>query len=378
MSRGWKIAILSALSLVLLALAYRLRSVFLPFLVALLMAYVLNPAIVFMESRRIPRMASIAGVYGVLIGVVSAIAVWAVPAAFGQASDFVKVTFLGEKPKYQQLLAKAEPTLERTLGPEKSAEVLKAVGDRIASFKQELPGLSGRILSEGLGYVTGGIASLLAVFSFFALVPVYLFFLLRNLHPWWESFTHWIPRAYRTQTLGTLGRIHRANMSFFRGQLTISLIEGLLILLGLKLIGVHYPLLFGLLYALLSIVPYLGVTTMFTTVELFVLADTGQFGAAFWLSAGLFGLIQVLEAVVFQPLILGKETGLHPMIIILALLSASQLLGLFGMLLAIPLASTAKILFEDYVQPMFEDVADLTRVRRRPETEGALPPVANP
>jgi predicted PurR-regulated permease PerM len=378
MSRAWKIAVLSVLSVVLLALAYHLRSVFLPFLVALLMAYVLNPAIVFLESRRIPRAASIAGVYAVLIGLTAALAVWAVPAAFGQASDFVRVTFLGETPKYQQLLAKAEPALERALGPDKSAELLKAVRDRFASYRQDLPGLSGRLLGAGLSYVTGGIASLLAVFTFFALIPVYLFFLLRNLHPWWNSFTHWIPRAYRSQTLSTLGRIHRANMSFFRGQITISLIEGVIVFLGLKIIGVHYPLLFGLLYAVLSIIPYLGVTTMFTMVELFVLADTGQFGSAFWLSAGLFGLIQVLEAAVFQPLILGKETGLHPMIIILALLSASQLLGLFGMLLAIPLASTAKILFEDYVQPMFEDVADLTRMRRRPETEGALPPAANP
>ncbi|HEV3027569.1 MAG TPA: AI-2E family transporter [Planctomycetota bacterium] len=378
MSRGWKIAVLSGFSLIILASAYHLRSVFLPFLVALLAAYVLNPAIVFLESRRIPRMASIAGVYVVLIGLAAAVAVWAVPAAFGQASDFVKVSFLGERPKYQQLLARVEPTLERTLGPDKTAEVLKAVRDRVASFRQDLPGLSGRLLSEGLSYVTGGIASLLAVFSFFALVPVYLFFLLKNLHPWWESFTHWIPRAYRPQTLATLGRIHRANMSFFRGQITICLIEGLIIFVGLGVIGVHYPLLFGLLYAVLSIIPYLGVTTMLATVELFVLADTGKFGSVFWLSAGLFGLIQVLEASVFQPLILGKGTGLHPMIIILALLSAGQCLGLFGMLLAIPLASTVKILFQDYIRPMFEDVADLTRVRRRSEPEGAMPPVANP
>jgi predicted PurR-regulated permease PerM len=81
----------------------------------------------------------------------------------------------------------------------------------------------------------------------------------------------------------------------------------------------------------------------------------------------------VLEAAVFQPLILGKETGLHPIAVILALLSAGQLLGLFGVLLAIPLASTVKILFEDYVVPMFEEVADLTRIRRRPE-EAAPPP----
>src|SRR4029077_20667853 len=121
------------------------------------------------------------------------------------------------------------------------------------------------------------------------------------------------------------------------------------------------------LYTVASVIPFLGVITMFGGVELFVLADTGQFGATFWLVAGLFGLIQILEAAVFQALILGKETGIHPIAVVLSLLSAGQLLGLFGVLLAIPLASTLKILFEDYVLPMFEEVADLTKVRRKPE-----------
>jgi predicted PurR-regulated permease PerM len=374
MSRGWKIAILAAIAVAVIALTYYLRSVFLPLLVALLMAYVLNPVLLFLERRKVPRMASIAGVYLIITGAVAAVAFLAVPAALHQASDFVRDTFMGEHPKIQKLTSRLEPTLIKTLGEERAAEIIQAWKDKLAELSKDIPNMSGRLVGDVFGYMTGGLVSILSVFSFLALVPVYLFFLLKNLNPWWESFTHWIPRAYRTQTLSTLGRIHRANMSFFRGQLTICFLEGLIIFIGLKAVGVGYSLLFGLLYAVLSIVPYLGVTVMFATVELYVLADTGQFGSAFWLTAGIFALIQVLESAVLQPMILGKETGLHPILIILALLSASQLLGLFGMLLAIPLASTLKILFEDYVRPLFEDVADLTRIRRKPELEGAAPP----
>jgi predicted PurR-regulated permease PerM len=104
----------------------------------------------------------------------------------------------------------------------------------------------------------------------------------------------------------------------------------------------------------------------FTVTELFVLADTGTIGRTFLLVAGLYAAIQVLEGVLLQPAIMGKETGLHPIGIILALLVCGQLFGVFGMLIAVPIASTAKILFEDYVWPMFSDVADLTRVRSRP------------
>ncbi|MBI3856848.1 MAG: AI-2E family transporter [Planctomycetes bacterium] len=366
MSRGWKIATLSAIAVAVIALAYYLRAVFLPLLVALLLAYVLDPLLGALERRRVPRMASIGAVYAGLLGIMAVVVFWAVPAAFGQATDFVKDTFLGENPKINQLIAKIEPMIARSVGEEKASEIVQAARAKVAGLKRDLPQLSGRIAGEVFSFLTGGIATLFSIVSFLVLVPVYLFFLLKNLHPWWERLTHWIPRSYRSQTLSTLGRIHRGNMAFFRGQVTISLIEGLIIFLGLSGIKVGYPLLFGVLYTLASVIPFLGVVTMFSVVELYVLAGSGM-GTTFWLVAGLFGLIQVLEAAVFQPLILGKETGLHPIAVILALLSAGQLLGLFGVLLAIPLASTLKILFEDYVRPMFEEVADLTRVRRRPE-----------
>jgi predicted PurR-regulated permease PerM len=374
-SRGWKIAILTALAIGIIGLAYYLRAVFLPPLVALLLAYVLNPLLAALERRRVPRMASIAGIYVVLVAIIAIVTFWAVPHAFAQASAFVKDTFLGENPKINRLISRIEPMLVRSVGPDQAAELVHTVREKVAEFKRDLPTMSGRILRETVSFLTGGLSTMFSILSFVILVPVYLFFLLKNLNPWWERLTHWLPRPYREQTLSTLHRIHRANMSFFRGQMTISLIEGAIMFVGLSMMGVGYPLLFGLLYTIASVIPFLGVITMFAGVELFVLADTGEFGTRFWLVAGLFGLIQGLEAGVFQPLILGKETGLHPIAIILSLLSAGQLLGLFGVLLAIPIASTVKILFEDYVIPMFEEVADLTRVRRRPEEP---PPAATP
>jgi len=375
MSRGWKIAILSVIALSVIALTYYLRAVFLPPLVALLLAYVLNPVIGALERRKVPRMASIAGIYVVLLGVMAIVVFWAVPSAFSEASDFVKDTFVGENPKINRLIAKIRPMLERSVGVEKADELVKAAHTKVAEIKGDLPHLSGRLAGEALAFVTGGIATIFSIVSFLVLVPVYLFFLLKNLHPWWDRLTHWLPRAYRTRALSTLDRIHRANMSFFRGQITISLLEGLIMFVGLSFIKVGYPLLFGLLYTVASVIPFLGVVTMFGVVELYVLADQGM-GSTFWLVLGLFGLIQILEAAVFQPLILGKETGLHPIAIIIALLSAGQLLGLFGVLLAIPLASSVKILFEDYVVPMFEEVADLTKIRRRPED--SAPPTPSP
>src|SRR5258708_5439371 len=112
MTRGWKIATLTALAISVILVAYYLRAVFLPLLVALL--------------------ASIAGVYVVLRGVMATLIFWTVPAAFSQATDFVRVTFLGENPKINRLITKAEPMLVRAVGSDKAGEIVKRVHERAA------------------------------------------------------------------------------------------------------------------------------------------------------------------------------------------------------------------------------------------------------
>src|SRR5262245_6384689 len=144
MSRGWKIAILAALAVGVIGLAYYLRAVFLPPLVALLLAYILNPVLAALERRNVPRMATIAGIYVVLMTILSLGVFWAVPAAFSQATDFVKDTFLGENPKINRLIVKIEPTLVRSLGPEQAKDLVQAAKEKVAEIKHDLPNMSGR------------------------------------------------------------------------------------------------------------------------------------------------------------------------------------------------------------------------------------------
>lgn len=374
MSRSWKVVFLVTLALATIVFSYFLRAVFMPLVVALLLAYILNPVITGLEKRRVPRMASIVGVYLILALLLAGLFVWAIPAGVAQAKDFVRDTFTAENAKAQRVILWGDRQLKDWLGAENWDHAVKNLRERMKGHESELAQAGGAVVAWLFAFMTSSIGGFVAVFSFVALVPVYLFFLLRNMNPWWEKVKHAIPRAYRDRALATLIRIHHANSAFFRGQITISLIEGAIVFVALSLIGVKFSLLFGALYAILSIIPFLGVVTMFTVTELFVLADTGAFGRMFLLVAALYALIQVLEGSLLQPTIMGRETGLHPIAIILALLVCGQLFGIFGMLIAVPIASTVKILFEDYVWPMFSEVADLTRVRPRPPAEGAAPP----
>ncbi len=353
MPRPWKAALLAALVIAALVFVYALRSVFLPLLVALLLAYILNPLVTALERRKVPRPLSIAAVYVLLAGGAALAFLWAVPRAVAEGREFLEVTFTGKDARIHRLL----PYLERWFGWENWEQVLAELRGRIQGHEAELARAGGSILGSVVSFAAGSLRGFLSVVSFVVLVPVYLFFALWRMNDGWERFARAIPEPYRERTLATLGRIHRANAAFFRGQIAICAIEGLIVFLGLLLIGVKFALLFGILYAVLALVPFVGVAVGFAATSLFVVADTGGFGREFLVVAGLFAAIQALEGTVLQPLILGRETGLHPIAIILALFIFGELFGFLGMLLAVPLASAAKILFEDYVGPSFREVA---------------------
>lgn len=377
MSRPWKGALLAALAVAALVFVYALRSVFLPLLVALLLAYILNPLVTALERRKVPRPLSIAAVYALLAGGAALALLWAVPRAVAEGREFLEVTFTGKDARIHRLL----PYLERWFGWENWEQVLAELRGRIQGHEAELARAGGSILGSVVSFAAGSLRGFLSVVSFVVLVPVYLFFALWRMNDGWERFARAIPEPYRERTLATLGRIHRANAAFFRGQIAICAIEGLIVFLGLLLIGVKFALLFGILYAVLALVPFVGVAVGFAATSLFVVADTGGFGREFLLVAGLFVAIQALEGTVLQPLILGRETGLHPIAIILALFIFGELFGFLGMLLAVPLASAAKILFEDYVGPAFREVAGPGSVSPSgtpapPATPATSPPAA--
>lgn len=366
MSKTAKIVFLVIVAVAAIVFAYYLRSIFMPLVVALLLSYIVNPLVTGLEKRRIPRLASIAGVYVLLGGILFAIGFWGVPAAVKQGKEFVHETFIGPDAKLEKVKLWAGTRVKDWLGASNWEEVKKKIAQRVEGRFGDIAQATGKIIGEVLAFMTSSVSAFVSVVSFIALVPVYLFFLLKNMNVWWERVKEGIPAKYRERTLHTLTRIHRANAAFFRGQLTISFLEGILVFAGLAIIGVKFSFLFGALYAVLSLVPFLGVVIGFTITELFVLADTGGFTTTFFLVAGLFAFIQALEASFLQPFILGKETGLHPIAVILTLLICGDLFGFFGMLIAVPIATTVKILLEDYVWPIFQDVTKETALIKRP------------
>lgn len=378
----WKTLLILGLVVVVLLLVVRLKVVFTPLLIAFLLTYIWNPVVTHLE-RWMPRVAAIGVVYILFYGGVTLVAVLALPMLAHQAVSFVDEGFVGERilndrngdgkrdadepfedangngkfdpPRFQDIVEWSEKRLHDWFGAEDWKGAYQKVTERLRGRQADLVGA----LKEAAGTVLSGavtsIKGLFSIVSFLLFVPIYLFFLLKNMNRWWASFQRLIPYSYRDQAIRTMTRIHESNAAFFRGQITIAAIEGVIVFFVLWILGVNLALFFGLMYACLAIVPYLGVITVFSFTSIFILAESGAFNYQFYGVVGLFIFIQLLENLVLQPLILGKETGLHPMAIIIALFVFADLFGFLGVLLAIPLASMTIILVQEYLMPLLRE-----------------------
>lgn len=194
--------------------------------------------------------------------------------------------------------------------------------------------------------VFGGI---ITAIGYVVLVPVYAFFLLRGFDRMTARIDANLPGLHRERIRTIARRIDRACAAFFRGRFLICLGKAVFIWLALWMIGVEFALTIGLIAGALSVIPFVGAVVGFALAALFSYGPSGH-GTRVLESAAIFAAAEALESIV-NPLVLGREVGLHPVTLLVAFFVFGDLLGFLGVLLAVPLAAVAKILVEELVLP---------------------------
>ena len=190
------------------------------------------------------------------------------------------------------------------------------------------------------------------------LIPFYFFFF-SMWYPDVVSFTGTlIPTKNRECAIALLSRMDRVVAGFVRGRIVISLIMGALLAIGWWICGVPYAIMLGLVVGIFCAVPYLGVMGIPLAVGLLLFDQIGldPNGRMAWWAIILwptliFVIVQMIEGYALTPMIAGKVTNLDPVTIIVAVLAGGSVLGVYGMLLAIPLAACGKILVTDVLLP---------------------------
>ena len=204
----------------------------------------------------------------------------------------------------------------------------------------------------------GKILGIFGIILGFAMVPIYLYYFLKesdSIQSGWQDYVPLKNSNFKTEVVETLREINGYLISFFRGQVLVAFIDGILVGIALTIYGLNYGLLIGVVMAMLGIIPFIGnilclipacIIAYFQKDIPFGLSESGYaLGVVI-----IFVVVQQINSLVTAPKIVGDSVGLHPMTVIFSMLFWSLLLGGFlGALLAVPLTAGVKVIFRRYV-----------------------------
>ncbi|MHC4946932.1 MAG: AI-2E family transporter [Planctomycetota bacterium] len=387
---------------------YALRAVTVPLLVALLLAYLVEPLIVRLcERPSITRTRAVAGLLTGLCLLLLVLIAFVIPLVVGQTTrfalevksgamrdrvarvvpyvpgvyrdEFISVVELlpgrrdvrgdapadgapaGEGPDAAGAAAPAEVVpgvteeeLTRLIDERVERRLDRGGGGPVAAMEETWLDLARGGVHTILGIIGAIVKASLLVF----LVPFYFFFF----SLWYPDVVEFarglLPEKDRGRTLELLAKMDEVVAGFVRGRIVISVIMGVMLAVGWKFCGVPYAITLGLVTGIFCAVPYLGGIGVPIAVGLLFFEWLGQPRdermAAWLVFAGpivVFGVVQFIEGYVLTPRIAGRATNLDPVTIIVAVLAGGSILGVYGMLLAIPAAACGKILFMEVLLP---------------------------
>src|SRR4029453_2026129 len=321
--------------------------------ISFVVAYLLDPSIDHLERLGLSRTLAIS-----LLAVVALVSLGVLFLVVIPQLQLQVRHVAGRAPRWGQwlydhltpLLEAVAPPLSRYFGIALDIESLRTYAGHLWDWGMaHLPGITQGILSIFQTMFTGLANFIVGVLNIL-LVPVMVFYLLRDFDLLRARFYALLPPHWRPTVADWLGEIDHALGGFLRGQFTIALILATIYAVGLALMGVPLGALLGIIAGLANLVPYMSIVAgLVPTLVLFLLSDAPSVG-------GVLGIIllfiggQLLEGVYLSPRIMGRETGLHPVVVLVAILVGGTLFGLLGIIVAVPVTAVLQVALHRWPQ----------------------------
>ena len=317
-----------------------LSDVLIPFAVAFLLAYLINPLVVRIQ-KKIPHRA-VAVLLSLLIVVVvfGSLAAAVVPLVITEMVEMGRI--VSELAGDTDLAKRAASVLPENIWQAiKEMAARSEVRDlfRSEQFWVNVQAAAARVLPGVWGLVTGTATLVMGIVGL-AVIGLYLVFLLFDYQTFSQRWKDLIPEPYREPFTAFVDDFETAMNNYFRGQAAVAAICGILFAVGFELVGLPLGILLGLFMGLLNMVPYLQIIG-FLPAALLAIFHGLEAGTNIWAVLGLTALViavvQVVQDAILVPKIMGKVTGLNPAMILLSLSIWGKLLGLLGLIIALPL-----------------------------------------
>lgn len=312
-----------------------LSDVLIPFLVAWLIAYLMNPIVIWIQKGLKMKSRWLAVVIVLLLFVVfiAGLGLLLIPTIIDEIikAEALFMSFWKDR-ETQVIVQEFTKNIDVYF---KENDVLQMINmQTIQSVVEKiLPGVMG---------VMHGIWKLIAALAVIVITVLYLIFIMLDYDKINQGFRDMVPMKYRPLVYGVVDDVEKGMNSYFRGQSLVAFIVGILFAIGFLIIGLPMAITVGLFIGVLNLVPYLQ-TIGLVPVALLAWVQSAETGTPFWIIAVectvVFLIVQSTQDLVLVPKIMGKAMGLKPAIILLALAVWGSLLGFVGMIIALPATS---------------------------------------
>ena len=357
----------AAVAAALFAILWVLKGALTPLVTAFVIAYLLDPLIDRLERIGLGRRFAILFVLSLFLVVLSAFLLLVIPRIVGEVGVLVTQIPVYLERAQTELL----PAIEARFGVE-----MPNVEDVLAQLKAldlSALGAAGDAVRQALGTLTGTLTGTASALVNALVIPILAYYLLLEFDDILARVAEWLPRRHRDYVVEKARTADRLISGFLRGQLVVASILGVLYAVGFGALGIDLAIGVGLLAGVMALVPYLGnVVALGSALSLCVL----EFGLDWHALAvlGWYVVVQNLEGFVLTPRIVGGSVGLHPAVVIVALLIGGDLLGFLGLLIAVPAAAVAKVFIDELLEAYRRSPLFLAPA----EPAGPAPPAPEP
>jgi predicted PurR-regulated permease PerM len=308
---------------------YVLKDVIIIFLFAIIIASSITPFANWLDSKRFPRLLGVLGLYLIVFGLIIFVLSLVVPFMAEEISQLSTTL-----PKIVERISTSLENVQS--GSPQYFDFISEIQNILDTFSVYLQQSSQSALSLIVS-IFGGVMSFIAII----IISFYLAVMRRGIEVFIESV---VPAQQEAYIMDLWRRSETKVGRWIQGQLLLALIVGLTVYIGLSLMGVKFALIMGILAMAFEIVPIVGpVLAAIPAVFLAFLQDPSL---GLWVIV-FYVVVQQLENHLLVPVVLGKTTGLNPVVVLMALLVGNQLAGIAGMVLSVPIATIIVEILED-------------------------------
>lgn len=308
---------------------YSVKAIITPFVISLVIAYLLNPLVNKFELLGINRKNIVTSIVFLFFSLISVLLIKLIPMLVEQIKQVIN-----DIPTYQ--------TAFNTNFSPRIHEFFKTIDPKLASeMQQALASASEKILGYFVNIVGGIFNSSLAILSILAFIlftPILVFYILRDWQYLVTNIHKYIPIHFHNIIFKQLSEIDIVLSAYIRGQITVCLILSSFYVIALSILGLHNSLLIGIISGCLIIIPYLGLLIGLVICVFSALIQFDSLNYAY-LTSVIFLFGHIFESYIITPKLIGEKVGLNPVFIIFSLMAGGSLFGFWGVFFAIPIAA---------------------------------------